>query len=210
MKEYSVYLFDFDGTLVNTIDSLAYVFINALKYFDIDCNENECLEFIRQPLDKTWYDKGGTKENWDEFVKQINFYLNTKETVEHSKIFFDTIEVLSKLKDNGKTLGIVTSNNVPHVKEVCEFLKIDTNLFSVYVGNEHTKNTKPDPEPILKAIEFLPTKYNKNEIVYVGDALNDCLAGVRAGIDAILLDRDEEYKDSPYLKISNLWGLINE
>lgn len=211
MKEYSVYLFDFDGTLVNTLDSLAYVFIKSFEYFGIKAEPEECLQFIRQPLDKTWYEKGGTEENWDEYVRQINLFLNTKETVEHSHIFSDTIEVLTKLKNNGKTLGIVTSNNVSHVKEVCEFLNIDTNLFTVYVGNEHTPGfTKPRPEPIYKAMEFLGNGFKKEDLVYVGDALNDCLAGYNAGIDSILLDRDDEFPNYDKPKIRNLWGLFNE
>ena len=45
----------------------------------------------------------------------------------------------------------------------------------------------------------------------IGDALNDALCAERAGIDAILLDRNNEYQDSPkYLRITNLKELFKE
>ena len=52
-------------------------------------------------------------------------------------------------------------------------------------------------------------KGDKKDVCYVGDSLNDCLSAVNAGIVPILLDRDDEYADSPYLRIKSLKELLD-
>ena len=50
---------------------------------------------------------------------------------------------------------------------------------------------------------------NKKDVCYVGDSLNDCLAAINAGITPILLDRDDEYLSSPYIRIKSLKELLD-
>ena len=50
---------------------------------------------------------------------------------------------------------------------------------------------------------------DKKDACYVGDSLNDCIAATRAGIVPILLDRDNEYPDSEYLRIRSLKELLD-
>ena len=52
-------------------------------------------------------------------------------------------------------------------------------------------------------------KGDKKDVCYVGDSINDCLAAVNAGIVPILLDRDDEYPDTPYLRIKSLKELLD-
>lgn len=52
---------------------------------------------------------------------------------------------------------------------------------SVCVYMEDTVRHKPDGEPILKAMEQLPT-INKGSVVYVGDTSHDILCANNAGV----------------------------
>ena len=106
-------------------------------------------------------------------------------------------------------LGIVTSNNVPHVRDVLRKFDMQKDFFTVLVGNREAPNPKPSPEPILKALEMINYKGDKKDICYVGDSLNDCISAVNAGIVPILLDRDDEYKDVPYKTIKSLKELLD-
>ena len=106
-------------------------------------------------------------------------------------------------------LGIVTSNNIPHVRDVLKKFDMQKDFFSVLVGNREAPNPKPSPEPILKALEMINYQGDKKDVCYVGDSLNDCISAVNAGIVPILLDRDDEYKDAPYKRIKSLSELLD-
>ena len=50
---------------------------------------------------------------------------------------------------------------------------------------------------------------DKKDVAYVGDAMNDVLAAKAAGVVPILLDRNDEFKDSPeYIRIKSLKELL--
>ena len=160
MKDYKLYLFDFDGCLVDTYYALEYVFKESFKPFNIDVTFEEVIKFCRQPLPVSFKEKGGKDEEFKEFNRLIDLYLKDRQTVTNSVLFPETIKFLNCLKSKGKKIGIVTSNNIPHVKEVLEYFNIDTDLFDVYVGNQESKIHKPNPDPILKALELLDYKYS--------------------------------------------------
>ena len=106
-------------------------------------------------------------------------------------------------------LGIVTSNHATHVRDVLKKFDMQKDFFNVIVGNKEAPTPKPSPEPILKALEMIGYKGDKKNVCYVGDSINDCVAATKAGIVPILLDRDDEYKNVPYLKIRSLNELLD-
>jgi len=55
-------------------------------------------------------------------------------------------------------------------------------LFDVRIGTDDVKNVKPDPEPVLLALERLGV--NKEEAIMIGDNSHDIEAGHNAGIRA--------------------------
>lgn len=209
MKKFDIYLFDFDGTLVDTFRSLTFVFTSAFRDFGIKVNEQDCLEFSREPLPISFKRKGGNDIDYPAFIKRINEYLNNDETTKMSELFIDTIPLIHYLIDNHVVCGIVTNNNIPHVKEVLSFLKIPLSTFSIYTGNHEVKQAKPDPSSLLYSIKQYGYKGCKNRVAYIGDGLNDVLAAKRAGMTPILIDRENSFPiDSSYIKITNLMDLF--
>ena len=193
MQKFQLYLFDFDGTLFNTIETSKYVFRKAYEFLGIPLNEDEVLQI----------------EKYDAFMAQIEKYLNTtKESIDLTDIYDDTYDTIIDLRMDEADLGIVTSNNVPHVRDILRKFDMQKDFFTVLVGNREAPNPKPSPEPILKALEMINYKGDKKDVCYVGDSLNDCLAAVNAGVVPILLDRDDEYKDAPYTRIHSLSELL--
>ena len=172
MKTIETYLFDFDGTLVDSHDSLVEVFHGAYASVGVDVPEGYVL------LDA-------------EFVLKL------------TKAYEDVLPTLKKLKSKGKQLGIVTSNNVKHVKDVLRFLNFDEKMFDVIIGNDDTEKHKPNPEPIYKAMELLSLT-DKSKICYVGDALDDKKAAINASVTPILLDREGIYGSEDGIVISSL------
>lgn len=208
MHKFQLYLFDFDGTLFDTLPSSKYVFLMAYKNIGININEEDILSWTREPIPNSYARMGAPKELFDSFMKDIDKYVNSQKSVDLIEIYDDTYDTIIDLKMLEADLGIVTSNNVPHVKDVLKKFDMQNGLFNVLVGNQEAPNPKPSPEPILKALETINYKGDKKDVCYVGDSLNDCLAAVNAGIVPILLDRDGEYANSPYQTIKSLEELL--
>lgn len=209
MKDYDVYLFDFDGCLCDTFKSLAYVFITSFRDFGMLVEESDVRKFSRQPLPVSYKEKGGDPAKYDEFYENLCKILNSDKNTKLSELFPDTIPMVLKLRKQGKKMGIVTSNNAPHVKDVLKLFDIDTNLFDVYVGNQECQKVKPDPDPVLSALRLLNYQGDKRKVVYIGDALDDVTAGRLAGVDYVLLDRYGEYLDYKEEKITSLEEVTN-
>lgn len=204
MQKYSTYLFDFDGTLVDSHDSLVKVFEGAYSSVGVTVPEGYVLRLMRIPLQQGYKELNGPEDEASIkiFGDHINRLLDDEEVLELTRIYNDTFSSLNELKSRGAKLGIVTSNNLKHVRDVLRFLNIDENLFSVIVGNKETKKHKPNPDPIYKALELL--NISKNGVCYVGDALDDKKAALNAGVVPILLDRASQYKDEEGIVISSL------
>jgi pyrophosphatase PpaX len=91
-------------------------------------------------------------------------------------------DVLVRLKDEGRRLGIVTAKRRETVELAFARLPIE-HLFEIVVGGDETERHKPDPEPLLLALERLDAR--PEEAAYVGDAPFDVKAAKAAGVYAI-------------------------
>jgi pyrophosphatase PpaX len=91
-------------------------------------------------------------------------------------------EVLVQLKDEGRRLGIVTAKRRQTVELAFARIPIE-HLFSTVVGGDETKKHKPDPEPLLLALERLGAA--PDDAVYVGDAPFDVKAAKAAGLYSV-------------------------
>lgn len=209
MDKYLLYLFDFDGTLFDTLPSSKYVFRKAYENIGMSLDEEQVLGFTREPIPDSYKRLGGPREKFSSFMDDIEKYVNSEESVRLTGIFDDTYDTIIDLRMDEADLGIVTSNNVPHVRDVLRKFDMQKDFFTVLVGNREAPTPKPSPEPILKALEMVGYKGDKKQVCYVGDSLNDCLSAVNAGIVPILLDRDDEYKDAPYQRIKSLRDLLD-
>lgn len=209
MQKFQLYLFDFDGTLFDTLPSSKYVFLMSYKNIGIDINTNDVIGWTREPIPNSYARMGAPQELFDSFMKDIDKYVNSQKSVDLIEIYDDTYDTIIDLRMDEADLGIVTSNNVLHVRDVLRKFDMQKDFFSVLVGNREAPTPKPSPEPILKALEMINYKGDKKDVCYVGDSLNDCLAAINAGITPILLDRDDEYLSSPYIRIKSLKELLD-
>jgi len=87
--------------------------------------------------------------------------------------------VLAALRARGRTLGIVTAKRRATVELAFAVLPI-AHYFTVVVGAEDTQRHKPNPEPVLRALEQLGAA--SDDAAYVGDSPFDIRAGKAAGV----------------------------
>ena len=208
INKFNTYLFDFDGTLVDTHESLYKVFLGAYKAVGVEITRENVVHLMRVQLIRGYEDMGAPmdEEHIKIYCDEIIRLLDDEEVLKLSKVYDDAKNVLNTLHQQGKTLGIVTSNSVHHVKDVLRFIGLDESLFSVFVGNKETKLHKPNPDPILKALELL--NVSNEGVCYVGDGMDDMRCAVNAHVGPIHLDRDGSQADSPYPRIKSLEELL--
>ena len=206
MEKYDIYLFDFDGTLFNSFNSLYYVFKNAYGAVGVEIEEKDVPWLSRVPLEESYrfYNAPYDEEHIDIFAKALHAGLDDPNILAKTEMFPDTEEFFKLAKENNLFLGVVTSNKEKHIYEVLDFFLIPHNVFKVVVGNEKAPKTKPDPMPVIKSLEEIGYKGPLDKVVYIGDSFNDCLSAKNAGVKYYLIDRKNEYNGDEFPVIHSL------
>jgi pyrophosphatase PpaX len=109
---------------------------------------------------------------------------------EHNDPLHDTLEafeemldVLQRLKAEGRKLGIVTAKRHRTVALALDRFPELAAAFDVVVAHEDTDRHKPDAAPVLAAVEKLGDQPSQS--AYVGDSPFDIRAAKAAGVFAI-------------------------
>jgi pyrophosphatase PpaX len=178
---YRVALFDLDGTL---IDSGAIILASmrhaARTVLDREI-EDEILMASVGGAGLTEQMRLLDPHHADELVRVYR---------EHNEPLHATLEacrgildVLPELRAGGRRLGIVTAKRRVTVQLAFDTLPELEPLFDVVVGSEDTTKHKPEPEPLLHALDVLGAE--PHEAAYVGDSPFDVRAAKAAGVYAV-------------------------
>jgi len=141
------------------------------------------------------------------FVERANEVMT-----DQTYVFEEVPEVIRRLKDEGVTLGIVSTKFRRRIEEILGRVEL-LELFDVIVGGEDVSRHKPDPEGLLAAIERLGGSPSGS--LYVGDSVTDAETARRAGVPfaAVLngVTPREAFKDYPaYRILDDLDELIDQ
>lgn len=175
-------LFDLDGTLIQTptiiLSAFKQTFETHLK--EVELSEKELSNFLGQTL---WQTFGFYTDDKDLVDMMIDHYRKVSNMMieEGLTTYPNAKQTILYLKKQGCKIGVVTSK----LKDVATYHLKLTNLFEdvdLIVGYDDVTNHKPNPDPLLKAIELLNVK--KEDTLYVGDHENDIKAAKKAGIES--------------------------
>jgi pyrophosphatase PpaX len=97
--------------------------------------------------------------------------------------FEELVALLPGLKAEGRKLGIVTAKRHRTVGLALDRFPALADAFDVVVGFEDTERHKPDPDPVLLAVERLAG--TPDESAYIGDSPFDIGAAKAAGVYAV-------------------------
>jgi pyrophosphatase PpaX len=102
---------------------------------------------------------------------------------EELEAFWEVVQVLPRLREQGRRLGIVTAKRSATVRLAFDRLpELEAN-FDVVITADDTERHKPSPDPILAAVERLGA--SPGEAAYVGDSPFDVRAAKAAGVHAV-------------------------
>jgi pyrophosphatase PpaX len=178
--QFPVVLFDLDGTLVDSAAVILGSFHHA----------TETVLRRRFPDEEILARVGGTNlahqmalldpDHVDELVEVYREHNDPQ----YSELacFDGVIDVLAGLKSEGRRLGIVSAKRRPTIERVLLNAGMGE-YFDAVVGSDDTERHKPEPEPILKALELLEAV--PADAAYVGDSPFDVAAARAAGVYAV-------------------------
>lgn len=213
MKRYTIYIFDFDYTLVDSSRGIVTCFRHVLgNHGHTGVTDTEIKRTIGKTLEEsfsilTGITEAGTLADYkSEYVKAADVHMTA-----NTFFFPETIEVLETLKSQGAVLGIVSTKFRYRILDLFEKTGHD-GLVDFIVGGEDVTAAKPDPEGLLLAIGRA-SGGGKSEVLYVGDSVVDAATAQAAGTDfaGVLhgMTTCEELKTYPHVAIvDDLRGIL--
>ena len=174
---YPVWLFDFDGTLVDTAAVIRDCYRHAaVEVLGDDLPDEVVAENMSRTLREASLAVAGPRA--DEFFdvyRSHSLALHAEEVAAYEGV----TEMLWRLRDDGCRLGIVTSKLRVAVDLVLDQISYGP-AFEVIVTVEDTERHKPEPDPLLTALRRLGAQ--PETAIYVGDSPYDVLAARAAGV----------------------------
>lgn len=183
MKEYDIYIFDFDGTLSDSIPGIKNSVKYALSFLGIDETDEKKLDFfIGPPLFESFTKLYNVSDETANMLIEKYRERYSKKACEESTLYPGIKEMLSELKARKKKLAIASSKPLLFVEEIANGLGI-FEFFDYIAGEtfEHTHSSKK--ELINEAFTSLGGT-DKSKALMTGDRFYDIEGAVLAGVDS--------------------------
>ena len=179
-------IFDMDGTVVNTINSIAYFGNNALKKAGLSEIETDVYKKLvgngAKVLVERMLETVGADNS---YYEKVAHEYNTKydgDFLYLTKPYEGIIDMLKSLKKTGIKCAILS--NKPHstALKVADALFSDS-LIDICYGGRDGIALKPDPAGVFEIMSELDVK--KEECLYIGDTATDMKTGKAADLYTI-------------------------
>ncbi|WP_026021801.1 HAD family hydrolase [Bacillus timonensis] len=198
-------IFDFDGTLADTLPVCFYAFQSVFKEFDnIEVTPDE-IKAMFGPSETGIIKENLMDSNHD---KAIELYYE-KYNEKHRELVVENKEIndlLLLLKREGYKLGIVTGKASRSLLISLNCLNMN-DIFDVIITGDDVTIPKPHPEGLNKALAQLNIK--NTDAIFLGDSDADILAGKEANVHTIGVQwlpnyQTLEFSVQPDEKLSNV------
>ena len=180
--KYDTFIFDLDGTLLNTIDDLTDSLNYALKKNNLnEYKVDEVKYFVGSGI-KVMIERA-LKENIKDFDAVYHDFLThyKKNNANKTRLYPGVLETVRILKQKGIKMAIVSNKYQQGVLDIC--IPLLGKYIDVMVGEQDGLDKKPSADMVNYAIQKLNA--SKNSIAYVGDSDIDYLTSKNAKLDFI-------------------------
>jgi pyrophosphatase PpaX len=173
------YLFDLDGTLLDSIELILTSFHHTSRvHLGHELSDDFWLEGVGTPLRDQLRQIADTQDALDAMLDTYRAF-NLSHHDEMARPYPDVVEVVRRLHHGQAKLALVTSKLRTGAERGLRLLALEAEL-SVRVCADDVTNGKPDPEPVHRALEALDSA--PEDAVFVGDSAHDIEAGKAAGV----------------------------
>jgi HAD superfamily hydrolase (TIGR01509 family) len=174
-------VFDWDGTLVDTLPAILRANVDVLLDYGVPFDEAR----YRASYSPDWrlmYRRLGIPEAAVEAAgaRWLALYRETSELEPFPGIGF----ALRRLVDAGHRLGVVTAGHREVVEDQLRRFDLDE-LITARVFGDDPVAPKPDPEPLQRALAELDAAALPEQPIYVGDAPDDMRMARAVGVTGV-------------------------
>lgn len=180
-------IFDFDGTLFNSVDDVVKCFNEALTMYGFPTlTRKEYIGRLGGDIDQivSLVLKENDTPEYHDSVKNtyLKIYYGSKK--ENTLPFPGSHELLKELQSKDVILAINSNRFTDSLEFFVNkfFGDID---FLLIEGHNYDTPTKPSPEGINKIIE--KAGVSRGDAIYIGDSITDIMTAENAGIDCIIV-----------------------
>ena len=186
MNSFSIYIFDLDGTLLDTLGDLAASVNYALRTHRMpEHSIDDVRQFVgngvRKLMERAVPD-GADNPRFDEtFATFRQYYM--AHSLDTTRPYEGIPETLAALKARGCHLAVVSNKMMAATQELCHHFFPDT--IEVAIGEDEAAGIrrKPAPDTVFAALKALGV--GKEDAVYVGDSDVDIQTARNAGLPCI-------------------------
>ena len=186
MQQYHTYIFDLDGTLLDTLDDLASAVNYALRSYGMPEHSREDVRRfvgngVRMLMIRAIPDGERNPQFEEVFSTFRQYYL--EHSLDRTRPYDGIPEMLARLKQRGCRLAVVSNKFDAATKELCRHFFTDT--IEVAVGEHEAEGIrkKPAPDTVNEALSQLGV--DRLDAVYVGDSDVDLQTARNAGLPCI-------------------------
>ena len=179
-----VYIFDLDGTLLDTLSDLTAAVNHALGLHGLSAKTKDdvrrCLGngYARLIGDVTGY--GETDERTRAILADFQAYYE-QHLADLTAPYDGIIPLLQALRTRGARIGIVSNKGNEAVQQLSA--RFFGGLIDVAVGESQTVRRKPNPDALLEVMRTLGC--TPTDALYIGDSEVDIETARRAGIPCL-------------------------
>jgi len=186
--KHKVVIFDFDGTIANTLDSIIDIMNNLSNEFGFRKIKEEDIQYLRGKKPKE------ILKHLDISLFKLPFVIRKvrREINSHIALLPPSVEllpVLRLLKENNCRIGIVTTNIEENVRKFLHANNLDQ--FDFFYTAKKVFGKDITISKILKDMGL-----EKSHVYFVGDEVRDIEAGKKAGIKTIAVSWGYNTKDA--------------
>ena len=184
MKNYSVVLFDLDGTLTDPAIGITNSVMHALKKYGITVDDRrELYKFIGPPLHES-FEKfyGFSREEALQAVEYYREYYRDKGIYEN--IVYDGVEMLLKnLYNSGKKIILATSKPEIFAREILRYFNLEKYFY--YAAGANLDGSRTDKAEVIEYALKEGGVTDKSAAVMIGDREHDIIGANKNGLDSI-------------------------
>lgn len=180
-------IFDLDGTLTDTLDSLVYSVNATLKEMGLSAiTDEQCQAFVgngaRRLLEDSLDAAGDMGHTRIKEAMQIYKRIFDVNCTYQVKPYEGIMELLKNLKERNIKTAVLS--NKPHSQTVKVVREVIGDAWIDWAqGQQENVARKPDPEAVYAILEKFDVK--KEESLYIGDSEVDIKTGHNAGLTTI-------------------------
>jgi phosphoglycolate phosphatase len=181
---YDVYIFDLDGTLLDTLADLAASCNYAMRAVQLpEHSTDDVRRFVgngvRKLIERAVPD--GDRNPFFESALSIFRQHYLEHSLDTTKPYDGIMPLLRELKARGKTVAVVSNKFDAATKSLCQHFF--SGLVDVAIGESEHVRKKPAPDTVLEVMRQVGA--TKGQVVYIGDSDVDIATAANCGIPCI-------------------------